>query len=98
MSSDCRDATEAEIKAIEEGLRLALHWTNLDLQIDSDCAEAVELIKDSTSNTSVYAFSITTIRELLRERESTVAKISREANVVSHELAKLGRMQGRTEF
>jgi ribonuclease HI len=94
----CRDAMEAEIKAIEEGLRLALHWTNLDLQIESDCAEAVELIKDSTPNTSVYAFSITTIRELLRERESSLAKINREANVVSHELAKLGRMQGRTEF
>jgi ribonuclease HI len=93
----CQDATEAEIKAIEEGLRLALHWSTLNITVESDCAEAVELIKESTPNTSAYAFSINVIREFLREREIKIAKISRDVNVASHELAKLGRVHGRTE-
>jgi hypothetical protein len=65
--------------------------------VESDCAEAVELIKESTPNTSAYAFSINVIREFLREREIKIAKISPDVNVASHELAKLGRVHGRTE-
>jgi hypothetical protein len=58
----------------------------------------VELILETTPNTSAYAFRINVIRELLRERDVKIVKISREANIVSHELAKLGRIQGRTDF
>lgn len=94
----CRDATEAELKAIEEELRLAIHWTRLNFILETDCAEASELIKKTTPNTSVYAFEISAIRELLRERDIKIAKVSREVNVVSHELAKLSRVTSRTEF
>jgi Trp operon repressor len=38
------------------------------------------------------------IRELLQERDVSIAKISRGINVVSHELAKLSRVNARTEF
>jgi hypothetical protein len=38
------------------------------------------------------------IRELLRERDTRVAKIFRVVNHVSHELAKLGRIQHRAEL
>ncbi|KAK1616443.1 hypothetical protein QYE76_021960 [Lolium multiflorum] len=44
----CGDATEAEIMAIEEGLQLALHWTALKFTVESDCAEAVDMINGST--------------------------------------------------
>jgi hypothetical protein len=94
----CRDATEAELMAIEEGLRLALHWTPKNIRAETDCAEAVELIKESTPNTSVYAFRINVIRELLRERGTVLTKISRNVNAVSHELARMGRCQHRTEL
>jgi ribonuclease HI len=94
----CTDPTEAEIAAIEEGIRLALQWTTLKFTVESDCAEAVELILETTPNTSAYAFRINIIRELLRERDVKIVKIGREANTVSHELAKLGRIQGRTGF
>jgi hypothetical protein len=77
---------------------LALHWSSLKLQVETDCAEAVKLIREITPNTSVHAFLISEIRELLRERETNVLSINRQANGVSHELAKLGRVQGRTEF
>jgi hypothetical protein len=34
--------------AIDEGLQLALHWTNLGFVLETDCAEACDLIKEST--------------------------------------------------
>lgn len=33
-----------ELKAMEEGLTLALHWTHLPLVVESDCMEALELL------------------------------------------------------
>jgi ribonuclease HI len=47
----CRDATEAELRAIEEGVQVALHWTTLPFTIETNCSEAAELIKESTPNT-----------------------------------------------
>ncbi|KAK1669486.1 hypothetical protein QYE76_057645 [Lolium multiflorum] len=76
----CRDATEAEIMAIEEGVILALQWTDLRLIVESDCSLAVELITGTNPHRSAYAFRINVIRELLRERGSRLVKISRDAN------------------
>jgi hypothetical protein len=50
------------------------------------------MIKESTPNTSVYALCISVIRELLKERNFALVKISRDANVASHELARVGRV------
>jgi hypothetical protein len=95
---NCRDAVDAELAAIVEGLKLALHWSNLHFTIETDCAEVAALIMEQTPNTSVFAFTISTVRELLRERESSLVMISREVNGLAHELAKIGRVQRRTEF
>jgi ribonuclease HI len=92
----CHDATEAELMAIEDGLKLTLQWTTACFTVETDCSEALELIKECTPNTSPYAFRINIIRELLRERDTKLVWINREANMVSHELAKLGRVHGRT--
>jgi hypothetical protein len=51
-----------------------------------------------TLGTLVFAFSISAIRELLREGDSHIVKINREVNGLAHELAKIGRVQHRTEF
>jgi transposase len=75
---------------------LTLHWTNLNSAPQTDCAEAAELIKESTPNKLAYTFKVNEIRELIRKREVIIAKISRQVNVVSHELAKLGRVDGLT--
>jgi ribonuclease HI len=91
----CRDATEAELMAMEEGLLLAMHWTQMLLVIETDCSEACELINDATPNTSIYVFRVTIIHELIMERDIAVIKVSRDANMVSHELAKLGRVYHR---
>jgi hypothetical protein len=95
---NCRDAVDAELAAIVEGLKLALHWSNLHFTIETDCAEVAALIMEQTPNTSVFAFTISTVRELLRERESSLVMISREVNGLAHELAKIGRVQRTTEF
>jgi ribonuclease HI len=94
---ECRDATDAEIIAIEEGLKLALTWTSLHIVVETDCLEAVELIKENTPNTSIYAFRINSIRALLKERDSSLVKISRDCNQVSYELAKMGKTMQHTQ-
>jgi hypothetical protein len=67
--SNCSSATKAELIAIEEGLKLALQWSNLRFDVETDCAEACDLIMDKGPNISAYAFHLNVIRELLRERE-----------------------------
>jgi hypothetical protein len=51
-----------------------------------------------TSSTPVFAFNISAICELLRERDSHLVKINREVNGLAHELSKIGRVKHRTEF
>jgi hypothetical protein len=92
----CRDATDAELMAIEEGVHLALMWTTLPIVVETDCAEAIDLIRESTPNTSIYAFRVSSIRELLKESNIKLDKVSHDANVASHELAKIGRIEHRS--
>jgi hypothetical protein len=93
----CQYALELELMAIEYSVRLSLVWSESSFCVESDCAEAIELIKSIGPNVSAYAFRINSIRELLGERNSSVAKIGREDNKASHELAQMGSVQGRTE-
>jgi ribonuclease HI len=86
--TNCRDATDSELMAIEEGLKLSYTWTTQGITAETDCLKAMELIKESRPNTSIYAFRITVIRDLLRKRVSSLVKISRDCNNVCHELAK----------
>jgi hypothetical protein len=60
--------------------------------VETDCSEAIALINDKGPNISAYAFQLNVIRDV------RVLKISRVLNQASHELAKLGRIQGRTEL
>uniref|UniRef100_A0ACD5X7K4 Uncharacterized protein n=1 Tax=Avena sativa TaxID=4498 RepID=A0ACD5X7K4_AVESA len=92
----CRDTVDAELAALEEGINLALHWTPLPFVAESDCAEARDLLKPQTPNTSVYAARVRNIRELCKERDVSLARVDREANRVSHELAKLDRVGPKT--
>jgi hypothetical protein len=44
----CQEATEAEMMAIEEGLKVAMHWFPGKILVETDYAEAAKLIKDTT--------------------------------------------------
>jgi ribonuclease HI len=94
----CRDATEAELCAIEDGLKLSMQWNQLPVTVETDCSEAVELLKEGSPNSSIYAFQVSVIRELLKERNFPLVKVSRDVNMVSHELARLGRVDRKTEL
>jgi hypothetical protein len=94
----CKGATEAELCAIEDGLKLSLQWNQIPVTVETDCSEAVELLKDGSPNTSIYAFQVSVIRELLRERNFPLVKVSQDVNMVSHELSRLGRVDRRTEL
>jgi hypothetical protein len=71
--------------AIEEGIQLGVLCTTLPFSVETDCSEAVELIQEATPNTSTYVIG-----------ELSVSKISRDAKMASHELAKLGRVKHRS--
>jgi hypothetical protein len=73
------------------------NWASMNFRVETDYAEALELVKQAMPNTSMYASRIQLICEMLRERGIRMAKVYREANIVSQELAKLGRVQRRTE-
>jgi ribonuclease HI len=79
----CNDALEVELMAIEMGVKQALQWTSQTFSVESDCAEAINMIKQTSPNISAYAFRINEIREVLRERDSPLVKIGREANNAS---------------
>ena len=94
---NCGDALEAEMAVMKEGLQLALHWTNQSLLVETDCAELLQMISARGVDRSRYAYWISEIRNILsHERNISLAKISRHANVVSHTLACMGRSQQRT--
>jgi hypothetical protein len=78
-------------------MKLALLWTTRPVVVETDCATAVQLIKGSTPNSSVYAFQVLRTRDLFKERECRCVKIDRTANSASHGLAQLGRIQARTQ-
>jgi hypothetical protein len=61
----CRDATEAELMAIEEGIMLAMQLSTLKIMVESDCADAIQMINGQKPNISTFAFRATAIRELL---------------------------------
>lgn len=93
----CSDPLEAELEACEEGLRLALQWTNLPIILESDCQEAVGLIKGNDGGRSKYVHQVKEIRLLMSdERDVSLVKIMRDQNRASHHLACVGRSQQRT--
>ena len=54
------------------------------------------MISKDTPNTSPYAFKISLIRELLMKIGVNLVRISRDVNMASHELARIGRVHSRT--
>jgi hypothetical protein len=94
----CNGALEAELMAMEEGVKLAMNWSTANIVVETDCADAVGLITGKQPNISAYAFTVMAIKRLLRERDIPLVKIPRGCNSISHDLAQLGRTQRRTGF
>ena len=94
---NCGDPLEAEMAALDDGLQLALHWTNLPLLVEMDCGELLKMVQSKDKDRSRYAYRVNEIRRVLaQERNISLAKIRRHANLASHTLACMGRSQQRT--
>ena len=91
---NCGDPLEAEMAAMDEGLRLALHWSNLSLVVETDCSELLKMVQSKDVERSRYVNRINEIRRILaHERNISLAKISRHANVAPHTLPCRGHSQ-----
>ena len=93
---NCSGALEAELAACDEGLRLALHWTQLPLQVETDCSEIIKLLNSSPTDRSSNMYQVTEIAEMAKERPVHFRKICRSQNNAAHAMAALGRSHQHT--
>jgi ribonuclease HI len=69
----CQDATEAELEALEEGMKLALLWTTRPVVVETDCASAA-----STAATGGGWLEAEEVRAGVRLAEPVARWVARE--------------------
>jgi ribonuclease HI len=90
----CDSPLEAEILACNEGLALALEYTNKPIIIESDCLEATTMINDLAVNRSKVAALVHETKRLCKlGRQCLVRHVRRGLNGVSHTLARMGLLE-----
>jgi ribonuclease HI len=93
----CGDALEAELRAMMEGLALALEWCQLPIIVETDSVEVAHMITARKRDISRFGHLVAEARTFSSSnRIVSVSKVSRSQNIASHELAKFGRLQDRT--
>lgn len=86
--ASCISALESELLAYREGLLLALHWSLRPIIVESDCLEAIQLLKSTEKAMSDQAFLVKEIKDLIHvSREIKLVKGHRSQNSISHLLA-----------
>jgi hypothetical protein len=65
-SLPCRDALEAELSAVREGLSLTLHWCTQPIILEVDCLEKINLVKNEELDRSVNMSIIEEMKTLLK--------------------------------
>lgn len=69
--SRCRSALETELLACRDGLALALQWTLLPIVVESDCQEAIQLIKSVNKVLSADACVVNEVIELIFRKKTS---------------------------
>jgi ribonuclease HI len=94
--SACRDALEAELSAVREGLSLTLHWCTQSIIVEVDCLEIINLVKNEELDRSVNTSLIEEIKTLLKVRQTCITHVKRGQNISSHYMANYARTSSRT--
>jgi ribonuclease HI len=94
---NCSDPLEAEARACEEGLKLALELSDKQIIMESDCAGLVTAVLERGQDRSSLVQTISEIKFLLKgTRLISFVKVDRSQNRVSHCLANLARAESRS--
>jgi ribonuclease HI len=94
---NCLDPLEAEARACEEGLKLALQLSDKQIIMESDCAGLVTAVLETGQDRSYLTQIISEIKFLMQgTRVISFVKVDRTQNRVSHCLANLARAHSRT--
>jgi ribonuclease HI len=84
-------SVQAELRALKDGLLLAIDLEILNLEIEMDSLVAVDLIKSSTTSNAFFSTVVDDCRYLLeRFEQKSLKHIFREANSCADLLAKAG--------
>ena len=76
---------------------MALEWSSLPFTVETDSVEAATMISNPLVDRSQYTALVQEISAMMRgDRQIKVKAIKRECNLVSHELAKIGRVEVKT--
>lgn len=90
----CSGPLEAELRACVEGLHLALHWSLLPIQVETDCSFVIQLLHHSDKDRSVLANIVQEAKLLTAgDRQIAISKVQRSQNVISHFLANKARAE-----
>jgi ribonuclease HI len=94
----CSSALESELSACLEGVSKALGSAE-SIIIETDCMELIHLIKARSRDSSSLGHLVADLKDLLSSpRIIEVKKIHRDQNSASHELARFGMLQDRTDI
>lgn len=72
MLFNCGDALETEMTAMEEGPRLALHWSNQLLVVETNCVELLQMVHARCVDRSRYVYQLSEIRRIPTHEETLV--------------------------
>ena len=92
----CKDALEAEISAILEGLSMSFQRSELPIVIQSANSVAIAALTDDSLNWSAYGHLMMEIKKLLQLRGFVPLLIDDNQNSVARSLANVGRIGGST--
>jgi ribonuclease HI len=94
----CSSALEAELMACLEGIRLATDMGHQQIVVETDCQELVLIATNEERNGSPLGHLIEDLRLLLASAHIVgFNKIPRVCNIASHELARFGMVNSRSQ-
>jgi ribonuclease HI len=95
----CSSALEAELLACLDGIRFAMDMGLQHVTVETDCQELVTLATSKDRDGSSLGHLVEDLRELLSaDAVVGIVKIPRVCNSSSHELARFGMLNHRTQF